>query len=105
MIRRPPRSTLFPYTTLFRSRCAVHVPPEHDSGATIRIIRLEHEALALLNNERDQVYRPVLMTRLALRDHPRPGNVGVDRLPLVIREQSHVALVTQHRQARFLVEQ
>src|SRR2546425_8755895 len=25
MIRRPPRSTLFPYTTLFRSRCAAHV--------------------------------------------------------------------------------
>src|SRR2546426_3578669 len=24
MIRRPPRSTLFPYTTLFRSRCARH---------------------------------------------------------------------------------
>src|SRR3712207_8155579 len=27
MIRRPPRSTLFPYTTLFRSRC-VRRPPE-----------------------------------------------------------------------------
>src|SRR2546429_6696783 len=25
MIRRPPRSTLFPYTTLFRSRSLVHV--------------------------------------------------------------------------------
>src|SRR2546422_7422205 len=25
MIRRPPRSTLFPYTTLFRSEGAVHV--------------------------------------------------------------------------------
>src|SRR2546427_4706660 len=24
MIRRPPRSTLFPYTTLFRSSCAAH---------------------------------------------------------------------------------
>src|SRR2546426_6214229 len=24
MIRRPPRSTLFPYTTLFRSRCGRH---------------------------------------------------------------------------------
>src|SRR3712207_8709829 len=24
MIRRPPRSTLFPYTTLFRSRSALH---------------------------------------------------------------------------------
>src|SRR5258708_29405190 len=28
MIRRPPRSTLFPYTTLFRS---VHVPPRPGS--------------------------------------------------------------------------
>src|SRR3712207_7657549 len=26
MIRRPPRSTLFPYTTLFRSRLAERVP-------------------------------------------------------------------------------
>src|SRR5256885_7686778 len=28
MIRRPPRSTLFPYTTLFRSRRSRMVPPE-----------------------------------------------------------------------------
>src|SRR5215203_5822664 len=27
MIRRPPRSTLFPYTTLFRSRGPARVPP------------------------------------------------------------------------------
>src|SRR5438105_7101135 len=26
MIRRPPRSTLFPYTTLFRSRCRLTTP-------------------------------------------------------------------------------
>src|SRR3712207_7041504 len=26
MIRRPPRSTLFPYTTLFRSHPAAHLP-------------------------------------------------------------------------------
>src|SRR5256885_5534399 len=30
MIRRPPRSTLFPYTTLFRSQ---RTPPEHAGGA------------------------------------------------------------------------
>src|SRR5215217_9135656 len=35
MIRRPPRSTLFPYTTLFRSAIAthqrtVHAPPVRD---------------------------------------------------------------------------
>src|SRR5258708_13052688 len=37
MIRRPPRSTLFPYPTLFRSRCAfrillIHAPPPRDSA-------------------------------------------------------------------------
>src|SRR2546421_3954377 len=29
MIRRPPRSTLFPYTTLFRSERARRTPPAH----------------------------------------------------------------------------
>src|SRR5256885_7152489 len=29
MIRRPPRSTLFPYTTLFRSREAADTRPQH----------------------------------------------------------------------------
>src|SRR2546425_8400352 len=27
MIRRPPRSTLFPYTTLFRSKCLILADP------------------------------------------------------------------------------
>src|SRR2546428_5839562 len=31
MIRRPPRSTLFPYTTLFRSQGRVGVLEEHDA--------------------------------------------------------------------------
>src|SRR5256885_9950746 len=30
MIRRPPRSTLFPYTTLFRSVCVGHLGVEKD---------------------------------------------------------------------------
>src|SRR5205809_4224436 len=35
MIRRPPRSTLFPYTTLFRSRerYADHTGRQHERGA------------------------------------------------------------------------
>src|SRR5438477_8829693 len=34
MIRRPPRSTLFPYTTLFRSpRRGRHRPPRHAGGS------------------------------------------------------------------------
>src|SRR2546425_2706208 len=33
MIRRPPRSTLFPYTTLFRSPRPPPAPPARPSGA------------------------------------------------------------------------
>src|SRR5947207_8048164 len=32
MIRRPPRSTLFPYTTLFRSRMIHHSDVDHARG-------------------------------------------------------------------------
>src|SRR3712207_7557357 len=37
MIRRPPRSTLFPYTTLFRS---VHLPLSAEAQAEARILML-----------------------------------------------------------------
>src|ERR1017187_6125114 len=40
MIRRPPRSTLFPYTTLFRSVTMLHVPPK--AGAQVFV---EHRSL------------------------------------------------------------
>src|SRR2546430_10313707 len=51
MIRRPPRSTLFPYTTLFRSRTVQRLltlqaqelppslPPSNDASATLRLPR------------------------------------------------------------------
>src|SRR2546430_17540095 len=37
MIRRPPRSTLFPYTTLFRSAHAGLDPREFESGTSMRM--------------------------------------------------------------------
>src|SRR4029450_14057494 len=46
MIRRPPRSTLFPYTTLFRSRFTTSSPPRTDgfssSWRTTRARSEEH---------------------------------------------------------------
>src|SRR3712207_9329665 len=47
MIRRPPRSTLFPYTTLFRSR-RDHVPgdPRESEGQ-----RDDHQPLAYVRHE------------------------------------------------------
>src|SRR2546426_5168854 len=46
MIRRPPRSTLFPYTTLFRSACAGADPVDRvamEAGAEGALERLEAE--------------------------------------------------------------
>src|SRR3712207_8042943 len=43
MIRRPPRSTLFPYTTLFRSRaCPPSAPPDRSAAGPGRglVLRL-----------------------------------------------------------------
>src|SRR3712207_8324140 len=46
MIRRPPRSTLFPYTTLFRSRRAVPLvdvrAPRRFEGDQVPFVRAEH---------------------------------------------------------------
>src|SRR2546430_17068063 len=39
MIRRPPRSTLFPYTTLFRSTDATFGRASVELGATVRTAR------------------------------------------------------------------
>src|SRR2546428_9306208 len=40
MIRRPPRSTLFPYTTLFRSRTPPRRWPAGDPAAAARVERI-----------------------------------------------------------------
>src|SRR5436190_18353609 len=45
MIRRPPRSTLFPYTTLFRSRAADQLHHLAERAAR-RGLRVGYEALA-----------------------------------------------------------
>src|SRR2546430_13233613 len=41
MIRRPPRSTLFPYTTLFRSRVR---PPEREGAVAEHALRVHQVA-------------------------------------------------------------
>src|SRR3712207_9447484 len=79
MIRRPPRSTLFPYTTLFRSRAGAHgqavvgrhddhraveeprvaEPVEQAAQEPVGVLRLEHVAL-----------EPPVDQPLAARPHP-----------------------------------
>src|SRR5690349_22930769 len=68
MIRRPPRSTLFPYTTLFRSLMLlvrraeivlVHVPSDATSEAAAGLLRSE-EHTSELQSRRDLVCRLLL---------------------------------------------
>src|SRR2546430_17582025 len=58
MIRRPPRSTLFPYTTLFRSLVGVALAEQHPArrqGAHTHLLGERSEILALHRIERREI--------------------------------------------------
>src|SRR2546429_1262209 len=70
MIRRPPRSTLFPYTTLFRSRCALR-GVEPLAFAHHRVVGAERRDIARdrppdLGGERSEEHTSELQSRLHL---------------------------------------
>src|SRR5438874_9429397 len=63
MIRRPPRSTLFPYTTLFRSRKDIWSPsasPHRRPSAREAAERRSEEHTSELQSRRDLVCRLLL---------------------------------------------
>src|SRR3712207_1450071 len=45
MIRRPPRSTLFPYTTLFRSEFSVALKPGRDADPSDDVLSVTHRSV------------------------------------------------------------
>src|SRR3712207_7718475 len=71
MIRRPPRSTLFPYTTLFRSRPAQILRNDH-GGARRTVV--QKQGLRGL----DEV-GPALRARIIERNHEVSGCGSADR--------------------------
>src|SRR2546430_4370633 len=81
MIRRPPRSTLFPYTTLFRSkgwlvtndadRAAVEARKAHDE--VFSIVFVDFEEKSVVNDGMDGVLDVVRLLRIG-------RNQGVERL-------------------------
>src|SRR5215469_17051281 len=60
MIRRPPRSTLFPYTTLFRSLLQNQVPPTLSPASTPCMEKRSEEHTSELQSRRDLVCRLLL---------------------------------------------
>src|SRR3712207_3585553 len=78
MIRRPPRSTLFPYTTLFRSRAERQV----DAGAVEveRVARREDDADALARRAR------AMQLDQQTRQHGLRGGRAEDDQQLVLQQ-------------------
>src|SRR5438874_6372062 len=87
MIRRPPRSTLFPYTTLFRSGAVVLIAwelaaarvPQH-RAALEELIRSE-EHTSELQSRRD------LVCRLLLEKKKKNVHIALAELLLIIAVQ------------------
>src|SRR2546427_2088734 len=88
MIRRPPRSTLFPYTTLFRSR-EVHV----QDFAVTRQVR--HEARRVVELARRDFHE------LRLGD-PRAGG-REQRDAVAVRDRKSTRLNSSHSQISYAV--
>src|SRR3712207_8157984 len=74
MIRRPPRSTLFPYTTLFRSRVQRAVLHEEDVGA-----RRLRDLAAPIKHQRIVETAVVGMLLRQGRNHVQAGRLAVHR--------------------------
>src|SRR3712207_7208160 len=69
MIRRPPRSTLFPYTTLFRS--AAHRPEQALDDELAAAGALQGEVRLRARDERaEQLPTPVARSRLHAQERP-----------------------------------
>src|SRR2546422_4466471 len=71
MIRRPPRSTLFPYTTLFRSHSGTGTRPCPVRTRRCSCARTE-EHTSELQSRLHLVCRLLLEKKKNLRDHVRP---------------------------------
>src|SRR3712207_8917393 len=69
MIRRPPRSTLFPYTTLFRSARAVQVLQEEQVTLKKSLEKIEAAQLKTLRDELLQRVQSINGVRFRSEEH------------------------------------
>src|SRR5437773_5893437 len=79
MIRRPPRSTLFPYTTLFRSNLMTPLRADTSRRGEVRLgglyilIFRSEEHTSELQSHHDLVCRLLLEKKKKERSHEFPG--------------------------------
>src|SRR2546430_11084905 len=87
MIRRPPRSTLFPYTTLFRSprscrACQSHRPAEKSgAGVRLRAAARSEEHTSELQSQSNLVCRLLLEKKKQINRAPAYPDLPAERRP------------------------
>src|SRR3712207_7071897 len=95
MIRRPPRSTLFPYTTLFRSPGPARAVEPDDVGARVG------QALAGLLGARPLAHRPRRVDRQgedrkSTRLNSSHANISYAVFCLKKKKQYNITLLNEH---------
>src|SRR5215213_10830717 len=89
MIRRPPRSTLFPYTTLFRSpywaQCRSPRHPRHGRTAPLRPIERSEEHTSALQSLTNLVCRLLLEKKKKPARQPASARREDLQLTLLLR--------------------
>src|SRR5690242_20751728 len=96
MIRRPPRSTLFPYTTLFRSRWAGH-RSSRSSRATPRRTRSSRSSRRSEEHTSELQSHVNLVCRLLLEKKKKKKRKHIDNRKRIERASSKAYQIQCHR--------
>src|SRR5256885_13091944 len=94
MIRRPPRSTLFPYTTLFRSEHRPKIADRHQHLKDAVVVETLEQCR---NHEDGQSSGRILDRKVAIGHGVRVNDrVAVVRIDAVVRDRKSTRLNSSH---------
>ena len=97
MIRRPPRSTLFPYTTLFRSGdegIAVLREPTNKEWNNFQAAQFRGKGAVGMTTARAQLFDAIVKDVRNIEDKKGPITIeGKDRIP---RSEEHTSELQSH---------
>src|SRR3989442_1967039 len=95
MIRRPPRSTLFPYTTLFRSELQARGLAQDDRHCRPELCGVRHSQLPRSEEHTSELQsRPHLVCRLLLEKKKKRPQALADQLTNHVEPIVHRSLET-----------
>src|SRR2546428_9977614 len=98
MIRRPPRSTLFPYTTLFRSVGVTIKEHVHDYGEESFYVLRGHGQVHLRNGE-TVVFHPAHADRKSTRLNSSHDQISYAVFCLKKKNKNHIYIITVNKYA------